>query len=483
MKSKTYCNPLSIADVKSGRWLDTSLTKTDPRDYNDYRSISDPSVIYHNGKWIMYPSYSVAYVSEDFVNWKHVDIGVSNLRYSPAVVEFRGKWYLAGHGMTEMYVADDPLGPFEFCGHITDKNGNRKITLDGCFLADGDRLYFYWCEMEDGNSDVEYITGTVGVELDPQKPWQMLGEPIRINTFNPEQKWQRMGEHNQNERMGWIEGQWMKKIGNRYYLLYSGCGTEHGAYVNGVMYSDEGPLTGFKSQKNHDPLTRKTTGLMRGAGHGCIADGPNGTLWTFYTCIFNYNHMFERRIGMDPICIDKDGELYCPCVTETPQFAPGVINNLENGNGTDWLPLTFMQRPIATSNAPGRDPLYASDDSVLTWWQPDEGDAEPVITFRIGEETCYEIKSVRLIWRDINMETLNGINPGAFQYVIEYAPTADLSEWKMLVDASENETDLCIDYRETENVCAYGIRLRILGAPEGITPGLVSLTAFGNCVK
>lgn len=479
-KSKTYCNPLSVADVKSGRWLDTSLTNTDPRDFNDYRSISDPSVIYHDGKWIMYPSYSVAYVSEDFVHWKHVDIGVSDLRYSPAVVEFRGKWYLAGHGMTEMYVADSPLGPFELCGHITDANGNRKVTLDGCFLADRDRLYFYWCEMEDGGSKVEYRTGTVGVELDPEKPWQMLGEPVRINEFNPEQVWQRMGAYNQNERMGWIEGQWMKKIGDRYYLLYSGCGTEHSTYANGVMYSDEGPLSGFKPQKRHDPLTSKRTGLMRGAGHGCIVEGPDNTLWTFYTCIFNYNHMFERRIGMDPLGIDDNGELYCAEVTETPQYAPGIRKNPEAGNGTGWLPLTFMQRPTATSHAPGRDPLYASDESVLTWWQPSDGDNEPAITFRLGDKTKYEIHSVRIIWRDINMETLDGIYPGAFQYVVEYAPTPDMDKWDILIDASENEDDLCIDYRETEPVFAYSVRLRILGAPEGITPGLVSLTAFGN---
>ena len=59
----TYCNPLSVANIPDGRPLDASLSK----DWSatDYRSISDPSVIYHDGKWIMYPSYQVAYVTED----------------------------------------------------------------------------------------------------------------------------------------------------------------------------------------------------------------------------------------------------------------------------------------------------------------------------------------------------------------------------------------------------------------------------------
>ena len=55
-------------------------------------------------------------------------------------------------------------------------------------------------------------------------------------------------------------------------------------------------------------------------------------------------------------------------------------------------------------------------------------------------------------------------------------------QWETLVDASENTEDLCIDYRELNGEPAYGVRLRILGAPEGITPGLVSLTTFGTCI-
>ena len=104
---KTYCNPLALEGVPSGRWLDTQQTRVDPRTVRDYRSVSDPSVVYHDGKWILYPSYSVAYVTEDFVHWKHVDIGVPHQRYSPAVVQFRGKWYLNGHSLSELYVADE----------------------------------------------------------------------------------------------------------------------------------------------------------------------------------------------------------------------------------------------------------------------------------------------------------------------------------------------------------------------------------------
>jgi xylan 1,4-beta-xylosidase len=481
---KAYCNPLAIENIPSGRWLDTSLTGEDPHSLKDYRSISDPSVIYHEGKWIMYPSYAVAYVSEDFVHWKHVDIGIPHLRYSPAVVCFRGKWYLNGHGMSEIYVADDPLGPFTLCGHLTDINGNRMVVADGCYLADGDRLYFYWHgsrKAKAGEPDTETLTGTLGAELDPDCPWRMITPPVWINTFNPSVPWQRIGEHNENERMGWIEGQWMIKIGKRYYLLYSGSGTEYGSYANGVAISDEGPLCGFVPQKKHDPFTEKRSGILRGAGHGCIVQGPNNTLWTFFTSIFCYNHQFERRIGMDPVGIDENGELYCPEVTETPQFAPGVLPHPERGNGTGSIPLTFFRRPTASSFVPGREPIYAVDDSVLTWWQPREEDPDKCITIPLEKSTGFMVDSIRIIWRDIDLDTLEGRLPGPFRYIAEYSPDSACTEWKTLVNAADNERDLCIDFRQFDPVKAYAIRLRIIGTPEGIQPGLVSLTAFGKC--
>ena len=79
------------------------------------------------------------------------------------------------------------------------------------------------------------------------------------------------------------------------------------------------------------------------------------------------------------------------------------------------------------------------------------------------------------------MDCSKGILPGPFRYVVEYATAETPEEWKLLVDASENETDYCCDYRQFEPVLANRVRLRILGAPEGITPGLTSLTVFGLC--
>ena len=475
----TYCNPIAIENIASGRFLD--VFPENQKDYKYYRSISDPSVIYHNGKWILYPSYSLAYVTEDFVHWKHVDIGVPHTGYSPAIVQFREKWYLCGHNMPEVYCADDPLGPFTLCGKLTDMDGNLMRVADGCYLADGDHLYFYWFDIRpaEANEDAECFTGTVGAELDPDQPWKLISRPVRINEFDPDTVWHHHGEHNQNSRLGYIEGQWMTKIGSRYYLLYSGSGTQYSSYANGICVSDEGPLSGFVPQSHHDPLTEKRSGLLRGAGHGSIVNGPGNTLWIFYTYVFSLNHPYERRIGMDPLGIDENGELYCPQTTEVPQFAPGVLAHPESGNDAGLLPLTFMQWPTASSAVSGHEALYAVDDSIRTYWQPERKDPEKCITIPLGRNTGYNIESLRIIWRDIGMETLDGILPGPFRYIVEYASSPN-GNWDLLIDASDNQTDLCIDYRQFPVVKAYSVRLRICGAPEGIEPGLVSFTVFGK---
>lgn len=486
MEKLTYCNPLSIEDFPVGRWLDTDQTdpQTDSRVTPDYRSMADPSVVYHDGKWILYPSYRLAYVSEDFVHWRHVDIGIPHVRYSPAVVCFRGKWYLQGHHRSELYVADDPLGPFTLCGHLTTPEGERVRAIDGCFLADGDHLYFYYFHHIPApkGEPVDFLTGTVGVELDPDRPWQFLHTPVVINLFDPTVRWHCYGEHNQNARCGWIEGQWVIKRNGRYYLLYSGSATQFSSYANGVLYSDEGPLSGFHPQKNHNPLTEKRDGLMRGAGHGCIVEGPSGTLWTFYTSLYNFHHKYERRIGMDPIGIDENGELFCPAVTETPQFAPGVIAHPEQENDAGLLPLTANCRPNASSYTEGREPLYAVDESVWTWWQPRGEDPEKSLTLPLGMGTTYEVSAIRLLWRDIGMETMDGILPGPFQYVVEYR-TSPKERWQTALDASDNRKDLCVDYRTFPTVRATELRLRIVGSPRGIEPGVCQFTAFGNSVK
>ncbi len=474
---KTFCNPMSLPECPRG--VEGWMTYTgEPK--ADYRSISDPSVMYYDGKWYLYPSYGIAYVSEDFATWKHVECTPYDAPgYSPSVIPWKGKFLLTAHSRP-LYVGPTPTGPFEYLARFTMPDGREFDPVDSAlFLDDDGRIYIYW---HGGNIHPERnhkTTFTLGAELDPDEPWKLLGEPVMLNEFQPDHVWEHFGQHNQDTYYGWIEGQWMLKHNGRYYLIYSGCGTQFSTYAMGAYYSDEGPLGPFIYQKNN-PITFNRVGLVKGAGHGCIEHGPNNTLWAFYTTTLCCTHQFERRIGIDYIAVDENGELYCPRITDTPQYAPGEVADHETDGSTGLLPLTFGFRGNhkATSHTEGRDSFYALDESMLTWWQPKKDDPLRQLTVCMGAE--YEVEASRIIWREVGLDYDNGSVPGPFRYKIEISPDESETEWHTLLDMSSNTEDMNIDYRTFPAQTGAVVRLTITGSPEGIEPGVISFCVFGK---
>ncbi len=469
---KTYCNPLSIPELSRGKDGQHDMDWTGSVQ-KDYRSISDPSVLYYAGKWYLYPSYGFVWVSEDFANWTHVPCSpYESPAYSPAMMVHNGKIYLIPHSRA-MSVSDSPTGPFKEIGKLVKPDGTEFTVMDPALLKDDDgRIYLYWADFA-VNERGKQVIGTMGAELDPDRPNHLITEPKFLFGFEEDHEWERFGANNQNVLMGWCEGQWMIKKNGRYYLIYSGNGTQFETYAQGVYYSDEGPLSGFVYQKNN-PLTKNVHGLVSGAGHGCVVEGPGDTLWTFYTCRMCASHVFERRIGMDRIYINEEGELYCKGVTDTPQFAPG--ESLEGDAGL--LPLTFQLRARvkASSMKEGRESFYALEQNLNTWWQPEDSDPLPQLTVKLAAD--YRVSASRVIWQDTGLNYDKGILPGPVKYKIELS--MDEKEWVTVLDCSENDTDLCIDYRTFPSRVGALARLTILDAPKGIRPGVISFSVFGK---
>ena len=70
-----------------------------------------------------------------------------------------------------------------------------------------------------------------------------------------------------------------------------------------------------------------------------------------------------------------------------------------------------------------------------------------------------------------------GEQPDPYRYRVEYRSNG---EWWTWLDASKNDVDLIVDYREAPEVVADAVRLVVLSAPPGIAPGLVEFTVFGR---
>lgn len=458
----TYCNPLMIENYPKGYEAPA------------HRSLADPSVLYYENKWYMYPSYRMAYVSGDFIHWEHHAIEPSDIGYAPTVVRHREKIWLYGKNGF-LYAADHPLGPFAQAGKITLADGTLlNATFDPMIFADDDdRVYIYYAVIDRSSGRTE--VSIRGIELDLNDLTRAIGEPKCLIRFDNSHKWECYGERNQNTALSWIEGPWMVKANGRYYLTYSAPGTQYGTYAMGAYYSDQGPLDGFVYQTNN-PICNNRHGLIRGGGHGCICEGPNDTLWAFYTCPVKYAHMFERCVAMDPVAINENGELTVLTNTDSPQWAPGEKRDPYYQNGTGLSPLTYSEIASATSSAPGRDALYAFDESMLTWWQPTAEDTQKTLTVSLYGR--YAVSAARVIWRDVGLDYEQGVLPGPFRYKIQVSD--DRENWITVVDRSDSTKDYLFDYRVFDTVEATHARLVICGTPQGIEPGVISFTVFGK---
>lgn len=458
----TYINPVPLPDYPIGR---ESIIKG--YDYS-WRETADPTVLYEDGRWYLFSSCRAGYVSDDFITWKRKDIEPADCGYAPTVVNHKGKYYLCG-SMSELYVCDEPMGKYKSLGKFRYENGEDigKYYDPMLFSDDNGRLYIYYVVFD------PEVGSTVifGCELDDEDPTRFVGEPVRLIDFDPSHVWERTGEHNEDASYSAIEGPWMFKHDGIYYLIYSGPATEYSTYANGA-YKSRSPLSGFEYMKT-SPFTRKTSGVVRGPGHGCVVDGPNGTYWVFYTCTLCHNHHLERMIGYDRVEFDENGDIVCPEISETPRFAPGTADP-----DTGLVSLAERRRASASSEAPGRDALYALTEDLTSFWQPADGDAAPTLTVPLPPHGA-DVSAVRIIWTEVGLSLKKGALPCAIGYRI-YMKKPD-GNYVLALDNSSDPEDFIVDYRVFDDtINAAEAKIEITSHGEGIKPGMRNISFFGK---
>jgi xylan 1,4-beta-xylosidase len=458
-----YCNPLPISPfvVEQGRQGSAYA-----------RSMADPTAIRYNGKWYLFPTggmgspgKSQAWVSEDFVHWQYHPLTVADRTTTitaPTVAVYRGKFYLVGNG-TGLYRSDDPLGPYEFAGAFKDNQGKLLRIFDAMIFVDDDqRVYLY-------------TGGISGVELSPDDLTRAKGPQASLFGFQKEHVWERRGEGNQDTSRSAIEAPWMTKRNGVYYLQYSAPGTQWKNYAVG-LYTSRSPLGPFVYDER-SPILHDRGGLLNGAGHNSIVEGPGGTYWMFYHVLYGNNGGFERRLAMDPVGFDAQGRMFVKGPSETPQWAPGVKTNpaLDNDSGSVPLSINTWAHQ-ASSSAPGREPAYALDNNVRTWWAPAGGDSNPWLAVDLMRE--YTIDSARILFSDHGLNAAGGVVSGSYQYRLEVS--IDGKEYRTVVDKSRNSDEANVEFDEIPPVNARWLRMTLTNTPKNLPLGILELTVFGK---
>jgi xylan 1,4-beta-xylosidase len=479
-KSSRYCNPLPMPS-ESG----TSAS-------------GDVTVIRDNGKYYMYCTGGGAWISDDMLNWKLQRI--TNVPVAPHVVKYNGAFYMCGND-GPLFKSDNPLGPFTIVGDW--KNApdvaagwNKPFDMD-IFVDDDNKPYLYY----PGRG----VSGIYVVPLDPNDLTKFAGAPKHLFTFNKNHVWERYGEMNEYTDVAWIEGPWLQKHEGTYYLEYSASGTQWKTYAEGY-YTAKSPMGPFTYAPNN-PLLRKTDGLVTGTAHGSIVEGPDGKLWQFYTIVLN-NPPGGRRIGMDPIAFDKDGNMSVR-VTDTPQWAPGVVaDSAKDGDsGSIAISINKVRAMNAlsrfSSQQPGHDAAYAVDNSSGTWWEPNPDDAQPTFALDLGPATRFDVvqlftvDSVRLLFtggnrfggRSATSAAATNTTPAAasatnfpptnaYQYKIDVL--TDGNSYTTVLDQSANKIVRNTIFAEIPPTKCRFVRLTMLNWPRTAPLGIMEFTVFGK---
>ena len=402
-----------------------------------FRELADPTALWDDGKWYLYPSVDMAWVSVDNgATWQHHPLNIRDVGYAPTVVKHRGKFLLMASD-SALYSSDSALGPF------TKSDASRFPASPGCpvftdpmlFSDDDGRLFFYWGCTQSG--------GIWGVELNATNLTSVLTTPKELIHFDPVAfPWEAVGDWNQNTTSGWVEGSWMIKHGGKYFPDVLRRRHREPHLRDGRLHIL------FASRTVHPAKTKSVLPEYRRPGHG---HGPRLCCCRTGRPALGFLHDSRRRGAWlrapswdGPRGNDANGELYVPSATSLPQWLPG-----KNSGGTKirrhrvaadqwrdadvWLKLR--------SESVGR---FAVDNEMRTWWQPAADDAHPVLTSQFPAPAT--IHAVRVIWRDVGLDSNRGVMPGPFRYRVELETAKD--KWTTILDRSESTEDLLIDYRE-----------------------------------
>jgi xylan 1,4-beta-xylosidase len=441
----TFCNPVNLS---------YRFTLDKP----SRREAADPTIVWYKDRYFLFASKSGGYWhSSDLIDWLFIATDqIPVEEYAPTAVVLNDTIFFMGSSTEKstIYKSTDPL------------SGNWQVAVDEleipvwdpAFLLDDDnRLYLYW-----GCSNERPL---YGVEVDYRNKFAFIGEPLELVHANPgEYGWEVPGDYNTLVNQSpWIEGAWMTKRNGRYYLQYSGPGTEYKSYADGV-YVSENPLGPFDLQA-HNPVIYKPEGYAAGAGHGSSLTDAYENSWHIGTITISQKHMFERRLGLYPVFYDEDGIMYS--VTkfgDYPMFIPQEKASGFEDIFTGWMLLSYGKNVSVSSSVDSLPAYNMTDEDIRTYWAAETGSADEYAL--LDMDSAHDVYAIQMNFAEHNTDIYGREKNLSHKYTIDYSN--DGTNWTQLADKSDNETDNTHDYIQLENsVSCRFIRVNNIEVPGG----------------
>ena len=455
---QTFCNPLNL----NYRFMVDAV---------DAREAADPVIVLFKGDYYLFASRSGGYwTSTDLLNWTLIiPTGLDVETYAPAVIVMRDSLFYIPSATSRVYKSADPKSGIWESGPSAGSYGDPALFLD-----DDGHLYMYY-----GLSNNAPISV---VELDPMT-FKEIGN--RINIFSSQANihgWERRGDDNLLDEQPWIEGSWMIKHNDTYYLHYAAPGTEFKTYADGI-YTASSP-TGPFEYATYSPFAFKPTGFISGSGHGSTFKDKDGQYWHIATMTISIQHIFERRLGLSPVGFDADGMIHCNTIWgDYPQYIPGSGENMVDNSFAGMMLLSHNKFVMTSSSIEGHEPEKAVDEEVRTYWSAQSGGSDEWLMIDLGQACSVQAIQVNFAEHGTNPAEVRGRDNLLYQqYTIERSD--DGINWDLLIDKSNNLKDVPHDYIElAAAVDARYIKLNNVFVPGGGTFAIRDLRIFGNSEK
>lgn len=433
-RTTTYCNPLN---------LDYTYPFHNSHLGKSYRSGADPAVVEFRGEYYMFVTRSWGYWhSKDLLNWDFI---------TPEKWYFEGCNAPAAHNYKDsiLYVCGNPSGAMSILYTDNPKRGDWKAVPSvlhdlqdpALFIDDDERAYMYW-----GSSNRWPIRGK---ELDMKNKFLPIAKkPDSLLFLRPDiHGWERFGENHTSDIKPFIEGAWMTKHNGEYYLQYAAPGTQFNVYGDGV-YVGKSPLGPFQYAA-HNPFCYKPGGFATGAGHGSTVCGPGGIYWHFGTIHLSINYKFERRLCMFPTFFDEDGVMYSDTYFgDYPHYSPDQVSRQTTSGGfRGWMLLSYGKPVKASSQLESYPVENVTDENLKTFWVAGKNDDKQWV--EIDLEEVSDVYALQLNFFDYEETGFWGRMPNLRQrYLVE--ASVDGARWRVLVDYRNSFRDAPHNYIELD---------------------------------
>lgn len=440
---KTYCNPIDIDYTYMSHYAFRGVS---------YRSGADPAVVNYKGRFFMFVTRSHGYwYSDDMGKWTFVrpQSWYFNGSNAPAAAVYKDKVIVLGDpsGRGAVIETDNPV------------LGNWKTTYSvipisiqdpDLFVDDDNRVFLY-----EESSNKWPIRG---VELDPDKMFLPKSEEHDLFKLHPDEHgWERFGQDHRSDIEPFIEGPWMTRHGDTYYLEYSAPGTQWNVYADGV-YTSKNPLGPFEYAP-YNPVSYKPGGFLTGAGHGSTVRDIKGHYWHFASMTISVNYKFERRIGMFPAGFEDDGQMYVnTAYGDYPHYLPDAEVPDPKNRFTGWMLLSKdknvktnsvvsgVKMNVAEENEPGYIPgqeapdynvEMINDENIRTLWVAQNNSDSLFVEMDLGRTMT--IRAVQINFQDFNANVFGKPDTLRQQFIIEIS--TDGKNWNTAIDYSKNQRD------------------------------------------